>query len=120
MALTAVKYADFEKICVVVNEALLIKLKELKKEYGMSWNGLFLQLIQTNERPEDLVRRYKRIFENPKKKKVRFEPWLAPKTIIKFGVWCAPFSNQTDAIDYLLNSEKSKTKFVSLDKITAV
>lgn len=108
-------FADYSKLCVNINEELLIKIKELKKEYKMkSWNDLFLNILKTNDRPDFLVRNYQRHYEKSKKT-VPFQPSLSPTAIIDFGVWCAPFSNQADALDYLVFAEISKNKFSWMD-----
>lgn len=102
---------DSEKLCVPVNEKLLIELRTIKAEYGLDWNSLILHLIRVNPSPEKLVRRYERKFQDKKLSKVNFEPRCSGLAIIEFGKWCAPFSNQGDALDYLICEERSRSKF---------
>lgn len=109
MAIMAVN--DIEKLCIPINEKLLLELKKIKAAYQMPWNGLLLQLVRINKSPDKLIRRYKRKFEDPKLAKINFEPRCTSTTLIEFLKWCAPFSNQGDALDYLISEENTRGKF---------
>lgn len=107
---TMVNSSYLESICIPINEILIIQMKEIKKKYKMTWSAFFLHLTRMNKRPEELIRKYNRVYENEKKKAVNFEARISPQAFIAFGSWSAPFSNQGDTLDYLIHSEMTRNK----------
>lgn len=106
---------DLESICIPINEDLIIRLNELKSLNRMTWNSLFFHMVRVNKRPERLIRKYKRIYEDLTKNKVNFEIKISSAAALEFATWAAPFSSHGDALDYLVNAEKTRNKFHTLD-----
>lgn len=110
------KDKSFEKIYLITTDDLVQSLLEIKKggNFG-SWNAMFSHILSVNKRPENLVKKYRRSFDSGKRKV--FQASVSPHVMLQFKTWCAPFSGQADAVDYLVAVNSRRNKFSFLENL---